>query len=79
MKLRGCRVVSYRSICGVCVSPNTRAFNVPDDTWEMVVPPEYQDETVCIGCFETFVNDKQLELFRAVWSEGRPSPKKSPN
>jgi hypothetical protein len=67
MKLQGgYRVVAYRSICRLCLSPNALIFSVPDDTWETVVPLKYQNADLCIECFENLVCDKQIELFYSV-------------
>jgi hypothetical protein len=69
MKLQGgYRVVAYRSICRLCVSPNALPFSVPDNTWETVVPLKYQNDDLCIDCFENLVCDKQIELFHTVWT-----------
>lgn len=50
--------------CKLCGSSNNCDFNVTDDVWQTVVPPEYQSEIVCLECFENFACEKQVELFR---------------
>ena len=78
MKLQGgYRVVAYRSICHLCVSPNALSFSVPDDTWEKVVPLKYQNDDLCIECFENLVCAKQTELFHTVWTHSATSIKHS--
>jgi hypothetical protein len=43
-----------------------------DDVWRTAVPMQYQNEILCLNCFEVFTSEKQIELLRrnGVWSNG---------
>jgi hypothetical protein len=50
--------------CKVCGSPDKSHFEISDDVWKTVVPPEYQNKVVCVECYGKFACEKQVELFR---------------
>jgi hypothetical protein len=53
-----------RRMCKVCGSLDNCDFKVADDVWRTAVPTEYQNESLCLKCFEFFASEKQIELLR---------------
>jgi len=50
-----------RQKCKACGCPDKFDFHVPDATWEKVVPPRYRNKVVCLGCFDKFAFEKQVD------------------
>lgn len=57
--------------CRNCGAQNRLGFNVPDELWREIVPPELQDHCLCLNCFDGFAEEKgvdysgEIELFWA--------------
>ncbi len=47
--------------CKVCGCSDKFDFHVPDAIWEKVVPPRYRNKVVCLGCFDKFAFEKQVD------------------
>ena len=47
--------------CKVCGRRDKFNFDIPDDLWRKVVPPEYQDHVVCLSCFDDFARVKEVD------------------
>ena len=52
--------------CKVCGIADRFNFNVPDDVWSAIVPPEYRDRVVCLCCFDDFAVDRGVSYAAAV-------------
>jgi hypothetical protein len=46
--------------CRVCGHRDKFDFHIPDDLWQQIVPPEYQNHVVCLGCFDDFATQKGI-------------------
>ena len=55
-----------RQTCKVCKCPDKFDFNVPDETWNRVVPVEYQQGVVCLECFDRFACEKQIDYSDSI-------------
>ena len=44
--------VPMQQTCKMCAQPDKFNFDVPDDVWRAVVPPEFQYLVVCLYCFD---------------------------
>jgi hypothetical protein len=60
----GAMIKLRRRMCTVCGSLDNCDFKVVDDVWRTAVPTEYQNESLCLKCFEFFASEKQIELLR---------------
>jgi len=47
--------------CKVCHRPDKFDFYVPDEIWQAVVPKEYRNRVVCLGCFDDFAAARQVD------------------
>ncbi len=47
--------------CKVCRRPDKFDFNVPDELWKKIVPEDYTNRVVCLGCFDEFAKQRDLE------------------
>lgn len=54
--------------CKVCGRRDKFNFHVPDEFWERVVPPEYQNHVVCLSCFDDFAAQKGIDYSGAIKS-----------
>jgi hypothetical protein len=50
-----------RQKCKVCGCPDKFDFHVPDTIWEKIVPSRYLNKVVCLGCFDKFAFEKQVD------------------
>jgi len=50
-----------RQTCKACGAPDKFNFHVPNAIWRSVVPKELQNHVVCLGCFDDFANDKDVD------------------
>jgi len=55
-----------REICKLCYHVNAVGFVVPNDTWEVVVPPHVQSAVVCLACFTRLADEKHIEWDRDI-------------
>ena len=51
-------VDDQRQTCKVCQQPDKFDFHVPDPLWATIVPPEFQNRVVCLGCFDDFAREQ---------------------
>lgn len=59
--------------CKVCLRPDKFDFHVPDDVWEAVVPSELRNRVVCLGCFDDFARERQVDYascLSVLWFAG---------
>ena len=60
--------------CHVCQRPDKFDFHVPDDIWAQIVPPEYRNRVVCLGCFDDFAVARGIayasHLAATLWFAG---------
>jgi hypothetical protein len=49
-----------RQTCKVCGRPEKFNFHVPDAVWEAVVPDRYRQLVVCLYCFDSFANERDV-------------------
>ena len=55
-----------REICKLCYHVNVIGFSVPDDVWEMVVPPHVRSSVVCLSCFTRLGDEKLVQWDREI-------------
>ncbi|HWO40887.1 MAG TPA: hypothetical protein VNO43_03690 [Candidatus Eisenbacteria bacterium] len=55
-----------RQTCKVCGCEDKFDFHVPDSTWQSVVPPEFQNQVVCLKCFDNFALERQVDYAGAI-------------
>lgn len=51
----------YRQTCKVCGRKDKFNFNVQNETWEAVVPPMFQNNVVCLSCFDGFAVMRNID------------------
>jgi len=62
-----CRTwLEQRQRCKVCGCRDKFDFNVPDDIWQQIVPPQYQNRVVCLTCFDDFAKRKGVDYSTAL-------------
>lgn len=54
--------------CKVCGRRDKFDFTVPDDIWEAVVPPTFQNRVVCLACFDAFAREKGISYAQFLHS-----------
>jgi len=47
--------------CKVCGKKDKLNFNVENKIWEAVVPPIFQNNVVCLACFDAFAASKKID------------------
>ncbi len=52
---------AQRQKCKVCGCPDKFDFHVPDAIWQKIVPSRYRNKVVCLGCFDKFAFEKQVD------------------
>jgi hypothetical protein len=65
---------AQRQTCKVCGCRDKFDYHVPDTTWRLVVPAEYQNRVVCLSCFDDFAYEKGVsysEVLRTLYFAGR--------
>lgn len=55
-----------RQTCKVCGCEDKFDFHVPDDVWKNAVPVQYQNDAVCLSCFDEFARKKQIDYSDAL-------------
>ncbi|MBI3894955.1 MAG: hypothetical protein HY313_03400 [Acidobacteria bacterium] len=56
MKEQACR-----QTCKVCLREDCFDFHVPDEVWQRIVPHEFQNSAVCLGCFDRFAAERKVD------------------
>jgi hypothetical protein len=41
-------------------------FAVPDDVWQRVVPTEYQNQVVCLKCFDECARERNIDYSNSI-------------
>lgn len=62
-----------RQTCKVCGVPDKFNFNVPNEVWAAVVPPEYLNRVVCLFCFDELARQRGVAYAKTiseVWFAG---------
>jgi len=49
-----------KQTCKVCGRKDKFNFNVQKETWEEIVPPMFQNNVVCLSCFDAFAALKNI-------------------
>jgi hypothetical protein len=57
---------SHRQTCKVCGCPDKFDFHVPDSVWNEVVPREFSNRVVCLGCFDKFAYEKRIDYAESL-------------
>jgi len=52
---------SLRQKCKACGCADKFDFHVPDATWNEVVPEDFRNKVVCLGCFDKFAFERQID------------------
>jgi hypothetical protein len=55
-----------RQRCRVCSCEDKFNFSVPDDVWQEVVPPQYQNKVVCLPCFDEFARKQNVDYSESI-------------
>jgi len=55
------RASVMRQTCKVCGAPDFFNFDMPDNIWGLVVPPELRNHVVCLGCFDRFAKERGVK------------------
>ncbi|GEA17514.1 hypothetical protein E306M_06480 [Moorella sp. E306M] len=55
-----------RQRCKVCGCRDKFDFDVPDEVWQAVVPPKYQNRVVCLACFDDFAKKKEVDYSASI-------------
>jgi hypothetical protein len=55
-----------RQRCNVCHCEEKFNFYVPTQTWKKVVPEEYQKKVVCLPCFDSFAQARNVSYSDAI-------------
>ena len=56
----------HRQTCKVCSCPDKFDFHVSDDMWERVVPERYQNNVVCLACFDNFALERKVDYANSI-------------
>lgn len=57
---------AQRQTCKACGCPDKFDFHVPDRVWNEVVPREFVNKVVCLGCFDKFAYEKQVDYAESL-------------
>ena len=49
-----------RQTCKVCRYKDKFNFHVPDSVWNQIVPENFRNSVVCLGCFDDFAVNKNI-------------------
>jgi hypothetical protein len=49
-----------RQTCKACGHRDKFNFNVPDEVWAAVVPPELVNRVICLACFDEFARQRDV-------------------
>lgn len=52
--------------CKVCGKRDCFNFHVPDEMWARVVPIQFQNRVVCLGCFDSFASNRGIQYAEAL-------------
>ncbi len=55
-----------REICKICYKVNRVGFHVPDEIWRAVVPGQFGNSVVCLGCFMDLADEKLIPWDKAI-------------
>ena len=55
--------------CKICGKRDKIDFQVSDEIWAAVVPPPYQNNVVCLGCFDAIASQKGIDYSDAINKE----------
>ena len=55
-----------RQRCRVCKCEDKFNFYVPDEVWQEIVPPEYQNKVVCLPCFDEFARKQNVDYSGSI-------------
>lgn len=50
-----------RQRCSVCHCDDKFNYYVPDQMWRRIVPSEYQNNVVCLPCFDDFARKQNVD------------------
>jgi len=67
-------MAGHQQTCKVCGRPDKFDFHVPDEVWVAVVPEEYRNRVVCLGCFDEFAQERRVDYatrLSVLWFAGR--------
>jgi hypothetical protein len=59
--------------CKACGRRDYFNFDLPDEIWLFVVPPELANRVVCLPCFDEFAYQKQIDYIpylKQLWFIG---------
>ena len=57
---------AQRQKCKVCGCPDKFDFHVADSVWNEVVPQEFCNKVVCLGCFDKFAYERQIDYAESL-------------
>ena len=54
----GLEAVPTRERCGVCHKISPVGFHVPNELWDAVVHPQFNNSILCLNCFISYADEK---------------------
>jgi len=57
---------AQRQTCKACGCPDKFDFHVPDSVWNEIVPQEFCNKVVCLGCFDKFAYERQIDYAESL-------------
>jgi hypothetical protein len=58
--------ISQRQNCKVCGYADKFDYHVPDAVWKEIVPEAFHNKVVCLGCFDKFAFEKDVDYAEAL-------------
>lgn len=59
-------VIPMREMCQMCHRVSPVGFDVPDDIWQEVVHPHWQNSIICLACFIARADEKLVAWDRDI-------------
>jgi hypothetical protein len=53
-------------ICRACGYSDKFDFNVPNELWKEIVPLDYQNDVICLECFDEFAFEKGVDYATSI-------------
>jgi hypothetical protein len=63
-----CEMNRSQQKCKVCGRVDKFNYNVPDEMWRAIVPHSFQNNVVCLSCFDDFASETGIGYTCALQS-----------
>jgi hypothetical protein len=57
---------AQRQNCKVCGCADKFDYHVPDTVWKKVVPADFHNKVVCLGCFDKFAFENDIDYAESL-------------